>query len=158
MSDNPQHMRKEREKITKQIYYEKYKEGGCTAGELLTHVNNEMSKLHPDKYKPCSISTIKRSLLKIKNPENNTEEALDEYKSQMNNLLIGTPVESFEISETFIIKVSYEKAPMIASLLMIRYRGKIVVTVSHEYLVIIIIKNQGDSAIKDEINNILNIK
>jgi len=155
LSNTSQSLRKEREEITAKIYLEKYSNTGCTARQLHNDVNKEMTKLYPNDYKPCSLSTIKRYLANNKNSE---EKLAELYKPKINDLLVGTSVESFEVSETFIIKVSYEKAPMIASMLMDMYDKKIIVTVSHEYLVINIIKDQNKSGIKSEIYKLFNTK
>ena len=155
MSNTSQSLREEREKITAKIYLKKYSNKGCTAKQLHNDVNKEMTKLYSDKYKPCSLSTIKRYLASNKN---SVEKLAELYKPKINDLLVGTSIESFEVSETFIIKVSYEKAPMIASMLMDMYDKKIIVTVSHEFLTINIIKEQDNSVIKGEIFELFNIK
>lgn len=158
MSNASQSLRKEREEVTTKIYLEKYSNTGCTAKQLHDDVNKEMSLLYPENYKPCSLSTIKRYLASNKDSKEKINEL---YKPKINDLLIGTSVKSFEICETFIIKVSYEKAPMIASLLMDMYRQKIIVTVSHEYLVINIVKSENNfeiSKLKNDIYNTLNIR
>lgn len=155
LSNTSQSLRKKREEITAKIYLEKYSNTGCTARQLHIDVNKEMSKLYPDDYKPCSLSTIKRYLANNKNSEDKLAEL---YKPKINDLLVGTSIENFEVSETFIIKVSYEKAPMIASMLMDMYDKKIIVTVSHEFLTINIIKEQDNSVIKGEIFELFNIK
>lgn len=142
MSNRSQSLIKEREAITARIYYEKYKTKNPTASELLKDVNTEMNRLYGDTYKNCSLSTIKRFLSTVKNKDNS-----ELYEHRMNDLLIGTAISNYDVFDPFIIKASYEKAPLISNLLMDRFFNQIIVTVSYDILVIYILKNE---AIKDE--------
>lgn len=155
MPNKNQSLTEKRELVTTRIYLGWNKNIACTANNLLKDVNAEMQRLFPDEYIKCSLSTIKRFLAEQKKSEVKKTEF---YKPHINELLFGSSVASYDISESFIVKISYENAPLIAKLLMEIYSQEIVVTISHEFLVIYIINSNKNPSIKLEILDLFNLK